>query len=279
MRVVYYRHESGTTNFGDELNFYLWDKLLPPAGHVLRPDLLFFGVGTLLKEPLPPGPKLVFGAGAGYGRIPKVTSEWDVRFVRGQDTALRLGLSPEKAISDPGILVAIMQSRASAPRYPVAFMPRFSDADVLRPPAIRSGFHFVDPRWPVEQVLDHLAACGTLVTEALHGAVVADALRIPWLPVLYEPGHEFKWKDWLSMFEMDYHPLAICPSEHSLTEALRASGSRATLTDSVILKALLLRMLKEVDALRTEMRDRLGQFSPEYDTLSAIPAMKGGRAC
>ena len=269
MRVLIYRHESGVTNFGDELNLYLWDKLLPQIGSVLRPDLIFLGIGTLLKADLPPGPKLVFGAGAGYGRPPTINSTWDIRFVRGRLTAGLLKLPPEKAITDPGILVGLMRQRSTNPRHRASFMPRFTNVT----PEIRgackvSNIYLIDPRGAVETVLDEIADSELLLTEALHGAIVADALRIPWVPIRIEHGHDFKWYDWLSMLGVTYRPL---PAGVLKAGWITAAQERQ-LSDPAVATGLLYRILAELQTLRAEIKDRRGPFAE--DSMGAIPGSK-----
>jgi succinoglycan biosynthesis protein ExoV len=61
----------------------------------------------------------------------------------------------------------------------------------------RASLHFIDPRRPVEEVLTDIAQSELLLAEAMHGAVVADALRVPWIPIrMYSQFLEFKWRDW-----------------------------------------------------------------------------------
>jgi hypothetical protein len=61
MRLHYYKDPHG--NFGDDLNPWLWSKLIPD---LLDDDgrTLFVGIGTILRREIPRGPgKVVFGSG------------------------------------------------------------------------------------------------------------------------------------------------------------------------------------------------------------------------
>ena len=74
-----------------------------------------------------------------------------------------------------------------------------------------AGIAYIDPRWPVEQVLEAIGASGTLLCEAMHGAIVADTLRVPWIPV--SSGARvlaFKWQDWCDSVGIAYQPQTTC---------------------------------------------------------------------
>ena len=74
---------------------------------------------------------------------------------------------------------------------------------------------FVSPELSVEALFDHYARAELVVTEAMHGAIIADALRIPWIPITISPQiDEFKWRDWLGSVELDYNPISVPPPDH-----------------------------------------------------------------
>jgi succinoglycan biosynthesis protein ExoV len=146
-----------------------------------------------------------------------------VSFVRGPKTARVLRLRYEKVVTDPAIMVADCLKRREPEHrdIEVAFMPRWRVAladKSLRKRMRDVGVTLIDPTDPVEEVLARMCRAKLLVTEALHGAVVADALRIPWIPVLGERGHLFKWLDWTASMGLQYDPVDLEVS--SITDAV-----------------------------------------------------------
>jgi succinoglycan biosynthesis protein ExoV len=84
----------------------------------------------------------------------------------------------------------------------------------------RNGLIFVDAHWPVASVIEHIGRARLVITEAMHGAIVADTLRIPWVPVSCSPAVlPFKWIDWTESLDLDYRPLTLPAS--SAWEALK----------------------------------------------------------
>src|SRR5207237_10228278 len=72
--------------------------------------------------------------------------------------------------------------------------------------AAEAGLTFVSPEWPVAQVFGYFARAQLVVTEAMHGAIIADALRIPWVPVKISPElDEFKWRSEEHTSELQSH--------------------------------------------------------------------------
>lgn len=216
MKLLYFRHPKAP-NFGDELNPWLWPRLL---GNVLDEDesVVFIGIGSVLSNDYPAKVrKYVMGAGYGAYLPPPVVDEtWKFSFVRGPQTAEALGLDPRTAITDGAILLRAVYDCGPKPkRFRASYIPHwesFYTGDWER--VCRwAGVNLIDPRNPVEQVLEEIAASEVVVAEAMHGAIVADNLRVPWIPVLpLATIHRFKWTDWTRSLGLEYLPYHVAPS-------------------------------------------------------------------
>ncbi len=195
MKLYWFDRPHG--NFGDDLNPWLWPRLLP--GVLDGEGAWLVGIGTLLNERLPAtGDLVVLGAGAGLGTIPTPDGRWRILGVRGPLTAQALGLTPDLAVGDPAILAAGFVPPA-ATRAGVGFMPHYVSIEHWdwRATAEGMGLVYIDPEGPVETTLAQIAGVESLITEAMHGAIAADALRTPWVGVGIYPDHYgWKWRDW-----------------------------------------------------------------------------------
>jgi succinoglycan biosynthesis protein ExoV len=197
---LYYWSTQGP-NLGDALNPWLWPRLLPNFFDD-DPRELFIGIGSHFGHPFSASAKkIVCGTGyAGYQSPPALDDHWDIRFVRGPRTAAVLGLDPRLALCDAGMLVHQVGRTLPEPgeRHPVGFMPHWESAlhGAWEEVCGEAGATFIDPRGDVEEVIAAMRGCDLLVTEAMHGAIVADALRVPWVPFMPLPAHRFKWFDW-----------------------------------------------------------------------------------
>ena len=225
-----YHWPSHHGNFGDDLNLWLWDFLLPGLRDV-HDDMMLVGVGTVLNPVLLPSGirKLVVGSGYGYGAPPQIedSSEWDVRCVRGPKTAERLGLPPHMGIVDPAVMITEMPEFQNLPkRHTKTFIPHWESAEfgmwqsVCEP----AGLTYLDPRGEAKSVIAHIAQSELIVAESMHGAILADAFRVPWIAVSTSRSiNDFKWNDWASSVDTVYKPHQIPVSTRA--EAI-AKGSR-----------------------------------------------------
>ena len=145
----------------------------------------------------------------GYGKtVPRPDQSWRIYFVRGPRSAAALGLPSSAGLTDPANLVARVWQEQPTARTPYSFMPHWVGAnDWIERVCRQAGIAYIDPRWPVERVLRAISESGTLLAEAMHGAIVADALRVPWVPVRSTPRVlSFKWLDWCDSIGLPYEP-------------------------------------------------------------------------
>lgn len=237
MELFYYQDPQ--LNFGDDLNAYLWPRVLPRE--VLdAPNLLVVGIGSILTEEWLAryaGTRqtvVVLGSGTSYDLPPRRVDGWHFLAVRGPLTAELIG-RPEAAVTDGAILLADTPGARRAERPgDVVFM--LHHRSLRQAPweriAAAAGMRFVSPQQPVETVLAAFANARLVVTEAMHGAIVADTMRIPWVPVVVSPAvDEFKWRDWCLSMDLPFEPVRL-PAGHprdlrhfaAMADALRVAG-------------------------------------------------------
>ena len=221
MKIYFYQRRDRITNFGDELNTWLWQKLLPDV-IAQADDSVLVGLGTLLNHLLPKrlgktGAVFIFSTGAGYEQpLESMPSHWQLYCVRGPLTAQHLGLPADLAITDGGILLRRLVSSSSATADAVAFMPHVHHAtfagEVWESICQAAGFRYIDPRWPVEKVFTAIQNSRLLLAEAMHGALTADALGVPWIPLTTSSRIlAFKWQDWCASIHQSYKPIYLPP--------------------------------------------------------------------
>ncbi|HKP53138.1 MAG TPA: hypothetical protein VJ183_10865 [Chloroflexia bacterium] len=236
MKLFYHKDPVG--NFGDDLNTWLWPRVAPG---LLDNDegTLFIGIGTILDNRIPDAPlKLVFGTGTGYGRMPALDERWRICCVRGPLTARALGLPQELAITDPAMLVRNVMPEERPGTYSISLMPhhrtkiRAGDENVDLETVVRdAGLHYIDPAAGAEVVLKSIAGSQLVIAEAMHGAIVADALRIPWMPVqLYDHISDLKWRDWCYSTGLDYSPAVLSPRPGEEKQRALSSFIRGTIS-------------------------------------------------
>lgn len=225
--------ESAHGNFGDDLNLWLWDFLLPGFRDI-HPEILLVGVGTVLNEALLPAgvKKLVVGSGFGYGAAPDLSdpAEWDVRCVRGPLTAQKLGLGDSLGIVDPAVMVAEMPEFQNLPRNGGAiFVPHWESTVGGVWPLVcqAAGLGYVDPCGEARSVIRAIAQAKLVVAESMHAAILADAFRVPWVAVTTSQSiNSFKWRDWAASLGVEYRPrqIPISSRAEAITKGARFWG-------------------------------------------------------
>jgi succinoglycan biosynthesis protein ExoV len=227
--VILYRWQGLSGNFGDELNPILWPRLLPEFFDG-DPAVRFLGIGSVLdgrhsSQPI----KVVAGTGyGGYQRKPRLQENWIIHWVRGPRTAAVLGLPASLGLGDPAVLVPQVLGLPAASGQDIGFMPHFESASWGAWPqaAEQAGVRLIDPRDHPRDIMQAILGCRMLLSEALHGVIAADALRVPWVAMRpLARIHRPKWSDWADTMQLRprFHRLtASTPYEWAHTSRLTA---------------------------------------------------------
>ncbi len=217
MKLCYYKGD--VNNFGDDLNPYILEHLLPDFGDRGGSAYLLF-IGTILHDGLAvqlkaddfyQKKKVVIGSGVRFMNAPpKIDETWDIRFFRGPLSSLAMTGKSDLYITDPAYLInetPFIKNTSFTKKHKVSIMPHFLSLDKIDWLKLCNHYelNFIDPSEnDVEIVMGKIAESEYLITEAMHGAIVADALRVPWkrfnfFSHFYESDlvSEFKWSDWL----------------------------------------------------------------------------------
>ncbi len=128
MKLFYYKDDM--SNFGDDLNDWLWPRVLPELLNADNEHLML-GIGTILNQKLPKAKKYtVLGSGCGYGDLPVIDDTWEIICVRGKETCKALNLSEDLAIIDPAYLLRDFFSVPVKKKYPVSLIPHAQSMEV-----------------------------------------------------------------------------------------------------------------------------------------------------
>jgi succinoglycan biosynthesis protein ExoV len=274
LKIIFYKDPIG--NFGDDLNELIWPRILPLDVRD-APDVVLVGIGSLLDQARFRGVQVegkqvfVLGSGAAYGALPIGCERWNYLAVRGPLTAAVID-QPRAAVTDSAALLARLPELVPSrdvkklvlfiPHHRTLVNSRWKEAAEL------AGMTYVDPQWNPERILSLFGQAKLVITEAMHGAIVADSLRIPWIPVVISPEISiFKWRDWTSSLELPYKPLSLPPTTH--LEALRYGRIRKLTISSGRTVA------ESQAALRTDtelLSDFHSRFRHEPQVIDSVPA-------
>lgn len=210
MKLYYFQNQAG--NFGDDLNPWIWDRLLPDFFDD-DSDILFLGIGTILNHRVPIATKrVVFGSGVGYGYPILKDGTWDFICVRGPWSASQLGIEPYLAVVDPAVFINQLFPHGHTERLLVSLMPAGISASrgLWQEVCQIAGVQYIDPHDDVENVMKQLDQTRLLMTEAMHGAIAAEAFRIPWISV-YSGDHlnYEKWQDFCGSLDLTHQPYQL----------------------------------------------------------------------
>ncbi|MGP8225216.1 MAG: hypothetical protein ACLQGT_03585 [Terracidiphilus sp.] len=242
LKVVCYVDDQ-VSNFGDDLNRWLWSRILGFPLNI-EDGSIMLGIGTVISRGLIPNAEryIVLGSGVGYDAPPLDFGgpKWEILSVRGPLTAAALNLPPEKAIIDGAALLRLLpeyEPLPAAQRDGIVFMPHYetlTDGNWRRVCEL-AGVEFLDPFADSGVTVQRIRKARLVIADAMHAAIVADALRVPWIPVAISPqSNTFKWLDWTMSLNLPYHPVILPAStflEFVHNQSLYCCGPKFILMD------------------------------------------------
>lgn len=203
MKLIYFK--GSRPNFGDDLNAILWPQLIPEFFDE-DGDEGFLGIGTIIGMRFAPVKKLhVFSSGVGYDSIEFGADLRKVWCVRGPYSAKHLGLEPRHALTDGGILAPLILKKPDQPANDICVVPHWetlSEGDWGLACRL-AGMRLVNPMQEASVAVESIISARLVLTESLHGAIIADAYGIPWIPFTTTSNFSlFKWRDWTSSVQI-----------------------------------------------------------------------------
>lgn len=169
-------------NIGDLLGPALLARMIGPGTTTLTaaetPKLI--SVGSCLTVAYRPG-DTVWGAGivSDGGRV-TVTEPDKILAVRGPMTHARLAGMPQRHVTygDPALLCPLYWQAPTKPRKYLGILPHWIDEGHT---SVYQSDRFLRLRItdPIEQLVDQLAECHTVISTSLHGIILAEAYRVP----------------------------------------------------------------------------------------------------
>ncbi|QPG05139.1 polysaccharide pyruvyl transferase family protein [Salinimonas marina] len=205
MKHVYHKDWRG--NFGDDLNIPFFKDVL--GSHYLNNGKKFYGIGTLLNNVHGKiTDSIIFGSGYGYGEALNIdVGSVDIIGVRGPLTAEKLEIAEDKVIGDPALYLPYLEKfnklELNEEKIVVALhhttcelwdFEGYEDEDIK----------FLDPASDIYTYIAHIKSAKFVITESLHGAIVAAAYRKPFLPLsLYVNLEMKKWQDFYRSLNID----------------------------------------------------------------------------
>jgi succinoglycan biosynthesis protein ExoV len=226
MNLSYY-HDS--LNVGDQLNDFIWKKEFKSLLETNEETIDLMAIGSIFNDSFYKGNKtVVFGSGARSGAsLPNIDANWDIRFVRGPNTADALNKQgiKTKYITDPGLLISKYFNFEPKKRKKrvVGLIPYYrSNHNAWTEIARIAGLKFISPTLGVKAFCEKINDCDLVLTEAMHGAIIADSFRVPWIAytsstqILEDETHNFKWNDWCMSVDLKFDELNYYHFDNSI---------------------------------------------------------------
>lgn len=262
--------QSRLRNFGDDINPWFLPRMFRPE-IIQSKRICLVGIGTILNGHNAAriahfDRKVVFTSGVGYGEvISPYDDTWDFVCVRGPRSAELLGLAPEIGICDGAILLGEhYPAKPLSVRDGIVFIPHVRTGVVcglgLRRICHDLSIGYLTPDAPFETFIETIRSARLVITEAMHGAILADTLRTPWVPIEFLYHHKFKWQDWFDSIELPYECRIMQPV---FWDKGRSGNMSAKAVARIMYQRVLMHQTRARHALRGILREAVPILSAD----------------
>lgn len=189
----------GTPNFGDDINPSFFEAL---SGRRLRlatdrRQPHFLGIGSILQSATEAS--VVLGSGLLVPERPAMPPT--VVALRGQLSRRALGIAGDVPLGDPMVLVNLLVTPEGGDD--IGLVPHVGSLPRLRK-LVPAGIRLIDVSRDPWRVVRDIGRCRIVLSQSLHGLIVADAFEIPniWIgPAPDMAGGSFKFEDYFSTLD------------------------------------------------------------------------------
>jgi len=176
-------------NFGDWIGPFLFQEITKKEPWFALPSsysasTVIMSAGSILG--LARENSVIWGSGI-MDRKVSFLRPWKIISVRGpytRERCIKLGYTCPEIYGDPGLLLPAVYDSPSLhkpKKFELGIVPHFRDYKYIRDIDKFSKAReiaIIDPRCPIERIVDQITSCKRIVSSSLHGIVVAQAYNI-----------------------------------------------------------------------------------------------------
>ncbi len=204
------RSDYRSTNFGDVMGAYLFEKIMQSKPIFKTPDnackeTVLMTIGSILQYARTNS--IIWGSGIISSRE-QFPQPYLVCAVRGKHTFMRfkkLGYKCPEIYGDPSLLLPRYYSPKVEKKYSLGIIPHYWDYDEIVYRYKNSDALIINVLEPIETVVSNILSCQKTISSSLHGVIVSHAYGIPSLNVDFSnklEGDGVKFMDYYSALDI-----------------------------------------------------------------------------
>lgn len=194
-------HKDAKANFGDDLNPYLYEKIVGKAPMYIplnNGGERFMAIGSIISAANTG--TIVWGSGAMFDNN-RLSGQPIIKAVRGpltRNIVIASGIKCPEVYGDPALLLPRYYNPKTEKKYKVGLIPHYVDHNTIDIKEDNTAIK-ISIGTNIEEFINVVTSCECIVSSSLHGLIIADAYGIPcrWAEMSSNvAGNGFKFKDY-----------------------------------------------------------------------------------